>query len=89
MSQDKQARIGIGIAIGAGVGVGVALAVALGVSLGYVGVGAEVGAVGQHRDHRHPLARQGRPHPPADAPPKGPHGDAGGGGLPRQPLPGG
>ena len=48
-----------------------------------------VGAVGQHGDHRHPLARQGHPHPPADAPPKGPHGDAGGGGLPRQPLPGG
>ena len=38
---------------------------------------------------RHPLARQGHPHPPADAPAKGTHGDAGGGGLPRQPLPGG
>ena len=31
---------------------------------------------------------EGRTHPPADAPAKGPHGDAGGGGLPRQPGPG-
>ena len=48
-----------------------------------------VGAVDEHGDNRHPLARQGHPHPPADAPAKGTHGDAGGGGLPRQPLPGG
>ena len=33
--------------------------------------GAAVGAVGQHGDHRHPLARQGHPHPPADAPANG------------------
>ena len=51
--------------------------------------GEAVGAVDQHGDNRHPLARQGHPHPPADAPTKGTHGDAGGGGLPRQPLPGG
>ena len=48
-----------------------------------------VGAVDEHGDNRHPLARQGRPHPPADAPAQGTHGDAGGGGLPGQPLPGG
>ena len=30
--------------------------------------GQAVGAVGQHGDHRHPLARQGHPHPAADAP---------------------
>ena len=51
--------------------------------------GAAVGAVDEHGDNRHPLARQGQPHPPADAPATGTHGDAGGGGLPRQPLPGG
>ena len=33
--------------------------------------GAEVGAVGQHRDHRHPLARPGQPQPSADAPAEG------------------
>ena len=41
-----------------------------------------VGAVDEHGDNRHPLARQGHPHPPADAPAQGTHGDAGGGGLP-------
>ena len=51
--------------------------------------GAALGAVGQHGDHRHPLARQGQPQPSADAPAPGAHGDAGGGGLPGQPLPGG
>ena len=29
------------------------------------------GALGQHGDHRHPVARQGHPHPPADAPAEG------------------
>ncbi len=38
--------------------------------------------MGQHGDHRHPLARQGHSNPPADAPATGTHGDAGGGGLP-------
>ena len=41
----------------------------------------------QHGDHRHPLAREGHPHPSADAPQAGPHGDAGVGGLPGQPRP--
>ncbi len=50
--------------------------------------GAVVGAVGQHGDHRLPLARRGHPHPPADAPQKGHHGDAGGGaGFLQQPRP--
>ena len=53
------------------------------------GRGEAVGAVDEHGDNRHPLARQGRPHPSSDAPAKGPHGDACGGGLPGQPLPGG
>ena len=44
--------------------------------------GQAVGAVDEHGDNRHPLARQGHPHPPADAPAKGPHGDGDGGGLP-------
>ena len=46
MSEDKQARTGIGIAIGAGVGVGVAL-------------GAAFGNVGRHdvrRGDRNPVA---------------------------------
>ena len=47
--------------------------------------GPAVGAVDEHGHHRHPLARRGRPHPPADAPQKGPHSDAGGGGVPQQP----
>ena len=42
--------------------------------------GQAVGAVDEHGDNRHPLARQGHPHPPADAPQAGTHGDAGGGG---------
>ena len=47
--------------------------------------GPPVGAVGQHGHHRHALARRGQPHPPADAPATGPHGDAGCCGFPRQP----
>ena len=42
------------------------------------GGGQAVGAVDQHGHSRHPLARQGHPHPPADAPQTGAHGDAGG-----------
>ena len=49
--------------------------------------GPAVGAVGQRGDNRHAVAREGRPHPSADAPAKGTSGDAGGGGVPRQPLP--
>ena len=49
--------------------------------------GPAIGAVGQHGHHRHPLARRGQPHPPADASQTGAHGDAGGGGVPRQPRP--
>ena len=44
-----------------------------------------VGTVDEHGHHRLPLARRGRPHPPADAPQTGPHSHAGGGGLPQQP----
>ena len=51
--------------------------------------GPPVWALDQHGDHRHPLARHGHPHPPSDAPAQGTHGHAGGGRLPRQPLPGG
>ena len=47
------------------------------------------GAVGEHRDHRHAVARERPPHPPADAPQTGAHGDAGGGGVPQQPGAGG
>ena len=49
--------------------------------------GQAVGAVDQHGDNRHPLARERQPDPPADAPQTGAHGDAGGGGLPEQPGP--
>ena len=51
------------------------------------GGGPAVGAVDQHGDNRHPLARKGQPHPPADATATWAYGDAGGGRFPRQPLP--